>query len=260
MHVAYQPDAASVLVSSLSVAVPAIQTALTSGGLPTPPVDALLVATNPAIGTQTLSLSSLSGLSKVDMDLLHTLGVSDTVQYAATLPTTFVTVLQTGVHASVSHASASDASVSDASVSNASVSDASVGNASVGNASVGNASVSNASVSNASVTSPDTQHASPVGNSTASSPVVAPVPSEAATPATATASVPTLIAVLATVEQFQAVSIHPVVVFSDHAAIFYDAAAVSSNLLKSVTYDFGDGFSISLIGLPAELTHAGVHV
>lgn len=247
MHMVYQPDAASVLVSSLSAAVPATQTALTSGALPTPPVDALLVATNPAIGTQTLPLSSLSGLSKVDMDLLHTLGVPGTVQYAATLPTTFVTVLQTGVHASVSDASASDASASHASASDASVS---------------HASVSDASVSDASVTSPDTQHAPPAGNSTPSSPVVAPVPSEAATPATATASVPTLVAVLATVEQFQAVSIHPVVVFSDHGAIFYDAAAVSSNLsaVKSVTYDFGDGFSISLIGLPAELAHAGVHV
>jgi hypothetical protein len=68
--------------------------------------------------------------------------------------------------------------------------------------------------------------------------------------------------VLVTVEQFQAVAIHPVVVISDHSAIFYDAAAVTQNFnaVASVTYDFSDGFSISLIGLPAELAHAGIHV
>jgi hypothetical protein len=234
VHMAHQPDAAPGLVA-LNAVVPAMQTALT-GALSTPPdLNAPLVAHNPEIGTQSLPLSSLSGISKVDLSLLHTLGVPDTVQYTATLPASVETVLHAGVHASV--------------------------------------------------TSPETKDASPISNATASSPVVPAAAPEAAAhadatatapaatvaapaatvaPAAAPAAVPVLSAVLAAVEQFQAVSIHPVVVFSDqgHAVIFYDDAAVSSNLsaVKSVVYDFGDGFSISLIGLPSELSHAGVHV
>jgi hypothetical protein len=68
--------------------------------------------------------------------------------------------------------------------------------------------------------------------------------------------------VLAIVGQFQAIEIHPALVLTANAAIFYDAAVVDANLsaVASVTYNFGDGFSISLVGLPAELAHAGAHM
>ncbi len=61
---------------------------------------------------------------------------------------------------------------------------------------------------------------------------------------------------------FEAVEAQPAVLVSDHGVIFYDAAAINAqySAVKSVTYDLGDGFSISLVGLPVELTHAGVHV
>ena len=72
--------------------------------------------------------------------------------------------------------------------------------------------------------------------------------------------------VIAVVSEFQAIAIHPVALA--HArmrAIFYDQQAVATQLsaVKSITYDFGDGFSISLVGLPAELAyavHAVAHV
>ena len=106
--------------------------------------------------------------------------------------------------------------------------------------------------------------ASPVAARSATAPeashATAPAAPEAAQGSAA--AVPAMSAVIATVEQFQAGEIRPVVVVTDHAAIFYDAYAVDTALgaVKSVTYDFGDGFSISLVGLPAELAHAGVHV
>jgi hypothetical protein len=88
---------------------------------------------------------------------------------------------------------------------------------------------------------------------------------DAAAPAVsvpAPAAGPDIAAVLAIVHQFQAVEVIPAVVLSAQGAIFYDAYEVTANynLVKSVTYDFADGFSISLVGIPAELTHAGAHV
>jgi hypothetical protein len=68
--------------------------------------------------------------------------------------------------------------------------------------------------------------------------------------------------VIGAVEQFQAAAVHSALVVTSHAAIFYDVAATTSNYgaVAAVTYDFGDGFSVSLVGLPAELPHAGMHV
>lgn len=86
--------------------------------------------------------------------------------------------------------------------------------------------------------------------------------SPAETAAPTAAPVPELSAVMASVLLFQAVEIQPVVLITDHTAIFYDAHAVTTALseVKSVTYNFQDGFSISLVGLPAELAHAVIHV
>jgi hypothetical protein len=69
-------------------------------------------------------------------------------------------------------------------------------------------------------------------------------------------------AVLDAVKGFQSVEVQPVFVMTDHTAIFYDAAAAGNDFgaLKSITYNFDDGFSISLVGLPTELAHVGVHV
>ena len=81
-------------------------------------------------------------------------------------------------------------------------------------------------------------------------------------PTASHAPVPELAMVMASVMQFQAVEVQPVVLITDHAAIFYDAHAVTTDLqdVRSVTYDFQDGFSISLVGLPSELAHAHIHM
>jgi hypothetical protein len=108
--------------------------------------------------------------------------------------------------------------------------------------------------------SPQAAHASPAETAaTASAPAVS---SPDTTAAPTAAPGPELSAVMASVLLFQAVEIQPVVLITDHAAIFYDAHAVTTALseVKSVTYNFQDGFSISLVGLPAELAHAVIHV
>lgn len=110
------------------------------------------------------------------------------------------------------------------------------------------------------VANPHAAHTSPAEATTAMSAPVVSSPSAAAAPAAA--PVPDLSAVMAGIIQFQAVEIQPVVLITDHAAIFYDAHAVATDLpeVRSVTYDFQDGFSISLVGLPAELAHAVIHM
>jgi hypothetical protein len=164
--------------------------------------------------------------------------VPNNVVYTTALPVAFSTVVHAGAHVATVYPAAEHAS------------------------SAGDAATDGPQSSPAPVTTT-------VAHEVAQGPVVA-APAAATTaaeaPAATASSTVTLASnmsvVLATVEQFQAVSTHPVVVFTDHAAIFYDAAAVTTNLsaVKSFTYDFGDGFSISLVGLPAELAHVGLHV
>lgn len=228
----HQQDAATALIVS-SAALPTVQTALLldSPSIPTD-LSAFIAGPNPANGAQYLPLSNLPDIPQADQDLLHTLGVSANVAYTATLPVAVATVLRTGIHTSVTRPAADEhASSAD------------------------NATTPPLAV--APVHSASGPEAEAPAATTAATPVTVATPV-----APTTAATPDLSAVLVTVEQFQAVAIHPVVVISDHSAIFYDAAAVTQNFnaVASVTYDFNDGFSISLIGLPAELAHAGVHV
>ncbi len=65
-------------------------------------------------------------------------------------------------------------------------------------------------------------------------------------------------AVLDIVKEFQAEAAQPVVLVTEHMVVVYDAKAISNDLsaVTSITYDFKDGSSIRLAGLPAELHHA----
>jgi hypothetical protein len=250
-----QQDAATAPVFLSSAAGLTIQTTLLSGSLLIPTEQIAFAGTpDPAQGAQHLSLSSLPDISKADLDLLHTLGVSDNVAYTATLPTAIATVLWTGTHASVSGTSITH-SAADFIVptNNATASSPDVAPVHL---TIGSDAEAPAAVA-ATVPATATE-------TTAAATIAPPVP--VATPATvaipAPPATPDMSSVLNTVEQFQAIAIHPVVVISDHSAIFYDAAAVTNDFsaVRAVTYDLSDGFSISLIGLPAELSHAGVHV
>jgi hypothetical protein len=207
-------------------------------GSPLPPP--AIVAVDPEAAVTYVSLSGISSISAADKALLQTLGLTGNVTYLNDLPSVFSQAVKVGTHAEV-HAAAADTSHA------------------------------------ATETPADTVSTPPAAEVTASAasvsaaapvPSVAPTssasPSEAAphaTSATATAAVPDLSAVIAAVERFQSVEVHPVVLLTPHAAIFYDAAAIETNpqSVHSVTYDFGDGFSISLVGLPAELAYAAVH-
>ncbi len=98
----------------------------------------------------------------------------------------------------------------------------------------------------------------------ASSAETATTASAPAVPSSGTSAAPALdlSAVMASVLLFQAVEVQPVVLLTSNGAIFYDAYAMATQLsqVRSVTYDFPDGFSISLVGLPAELAHAHLAV
>ena len=173
-----------------------------------------------------VSLSTLIAIPKADIDLLRALGASDNVAYLSTVPATLSTVLNSGMHKAASPVAA--LSHVDAT-----------------------AQTPAHPASTAVVAAPEAVPMAPASGA------VMPHVNEATT--TATGSV--LSGVLAAVQAFQAVETHPVVLITDHSAIFYDAAPITTNLpaVKSITFDLGDGFSVSLVGLPAELAHASVH-
>ncbi len=219
----------------LTFAVLPAEAATVAGPVTAPPPLLPVVAVDPEVGSgggggvTYVSLSGLPDISSADKALLQTLGLTGDVTYLNGLPPVFSNAVKTGSH-TVVHAAAA-------------------------------AEISHA----AAETSP-----SPANNVTTPVPSVTPEPVATETPATHSAApatapaaaVPDMSAVIAAVMQFQAVEIHPVVLITAHAAIFYDAAAVTTQpgAVQSITYDFGDGFSISLVGLPAELAHGVVHV
>ena len=232
-HAGLEPDAGSVLSLHSSFAGPAMLAALPGSAF----LDSALP--DPTAGVRLVPLTALSSIAKPDMDLLHALNVPDNVPYTPALPIALSTVVHTGVHVATinpiaEHASSTGQPPTAAPPLAAPVASTGIPEAAQGPAVVG--------APPAAASADAGAHAITV-------------------PSTATAA-PNLSVVLTTVEQFQAVSTHPVVVFTTDAAIFYDAAAVTGNLsaVKSFTYDFGDGFSISLIGLPAEFAHIGIHV
>ena len=169
-------------------------------------------------------LLSLSSIPKADLDLLHALKTPDNVPYLVDLPASLSTKLQTGVHSDVVHTDASQTAS----------------------------------------TVPISQTPTTVIASNAPAPQISPAEATATTPSAHSASsvlMTDMGSVLAAVQQFQNAAAQPALVVTDHVAIFYDAAATSYHYgaVTSVTYDFGDGFSISLVGLPSELPHASMH-
>jgi len=221
-HIVAQPDATLGLVFLGGIG-PVAQTAPLSMALPlqiNPGVN--VPALDPASAAQHLPLAALSSISKADLSLLHALGAPDNVAYAATLPAAFSTMLQIGVHTGTVNSAVAHTSSAEASTAPTAVEP---------EAAQGSTSAAHAAITTTA-------------------------------PAAVATTAPDMSAVLAAVQQFQAVEIQPVLVLTVHAAIFYDAAAVDTNFgaVKSVTYDFGDGFSVSLVGLPAELSHVSVHV
>ena len=114
--------------------------------------------------------------------------------------------------------------------------------------------------------------ASPVKSSAVSVAPLAPASHKAALPPAAALSVVTafhhaaplqlpatdLHAVLDSVKEFQAEAAQPVVLVTEHMVVVYDVKAIDNDLsaVTSITYDFKDGSSISLVGLPTELHHA----
>jgi hypothetical protein len=187
--------------------------------LPASPVpDSLLAPPHSMSAMQALPLAAVSGIPKVELDLLHALHAPEIVPFSASLPAAFSTVLQAGVHTVIAHPDAAQPE------------------------STGAAPAASAAQSAAGLTT---------------SPAMTSVSTTTTAPAT-----PDMKVVLVAVEQFQAVAVQTVLMMTPHAAIFYDAAAttMSYGAVTSVTYDFGDGFSISLVGLPSELPHAAAHM
>jgi hypothetical protein len=189
-------------------------------------------------GAQLLPLSALSGIPKAELNLLQALSVPDHVYYVATFPAIFSTALQTGVHREVAHADTTHAP-----------SPSHAPSPPVAEPAPAPPPAAEPPAVQASASAPEAVSPTPA-------PAVGTTPSSAVVPATDMSSV------LGAVEQFEAAAVHSALVLTPHAAIFYDVAATTSNYgaVAAVTYDFGDGFSISLVGLPAELPHAVLHV
>jgi hypothetical protein len=197
-----------------------------------PPTD---MAPNPTVTVQLRSLSGLADVPQADKALLQALGVTNAVPYDSVPPAALSNLIHAEAHTTAISAYAG--SVSSIELM--------------------------ATPTPASTHVTATAAPSQVTTVTASVLVSTAAPGLAAAPvAPALSTAPDIATIQAIVQNFQALEIQPMVLVSDHGAIFYDAYAVNTqySAVKSVTYDFGDGFSISLVGLPAELTHAGAHV
>ena len=204
-----------------------------SSSLP-PPV----VALDPAAGVTYVSLSGLASISQADKAVLQTLGLTGNVSFLNGLPQVFSDVVKTGSHTEVHTATAQTQ----------------------------HAAADTTQAAPASTTAADPATATPATAPTTGSDTT---PSSPASAPAAAAPVPDINTVITVVSEFLAIAKHPVYLVSSNAsnvdAIFYDEQAVATQLsaVKSITYDFGDGFSISLVGLPAELAyavHAVAHV
>jgi hypothetical protein len=234
------PSTLAHVASPLDI-VPSLAAAGTAGSL-SPSVSVTLPVpaspdmnlTGPVVlpGAHFVPLTVLSDLPKSDLDLLHALSVPSVVQYVPTLPAPLSKVLEGGVHSNPVHSPDAHAPSAGTATSPA-VADAGSAHGSAG--------------------------ALPAATATT---VPTTTTTTNATSATAAAMAPDMSAVLVAVEQFQSAAQQPALVMTDHAAIFYDAAATTSSFgaVKSITYDFDNGFSVSLVGLPTELAHVALHV
>jgi hypothetical protein len=217
-----KPDAAHMLPPPDAPSFPAVAA----------PADA---AANSAVSAQVVALAGLSNIPHADKVMLQSLGVADAVAYAPVPPATLAIVIHAEAHTTAVNTHGGSASPTDVA----------------------------AAPTQAAAHVTTTADASELTKAAPSAPVVAVAPGSAAPPVSpALTAAPDISAVMSIVQHFQTAEVQPTVMLSEHGAIFYDAYAVNTqySAVKSVTYDFGDGFSISLVGLPTELTHAGAHV
>jgi hypothetical protein len=205
-------------------------------GLPPPDAPTLPAAMtstgatpDPGANVPHVSLSGSPNIPNADKVLLLALGIPDSVGYTSTMTPALSTIMHTSVHTTAINDGAP-------------------------------ASPAGPAVATPVTPTVDSSH---LTQESVSVPVAAGSPGPAvASSAAGPNAAPDMVTVLTIVQLFQAVEVQPALLLNNHGAIFYDVAAINTqySAVKSVTYDFGDGFSISLVGLPAELTHAGAHV
>jgi len=243
-----------------------------------------LSISEPASGAQLLPLSALSGIPKAELDLLHALNVPNYVPYVATLPAILSIALQTGVHTGVVHSDVTDTSfpapatpppVAEPAAASPPVAEPAAASPPVAEPAAAPPPVAEPAaapppVAEPAAASPPGHHHHVTEHTAALAPASAlyagssaPAPTVEATPSSGV-PMTDMSSLLGAVEQFEiaAGAGNSALVVTSHAAIFYDVAATTANYgaVAAVTYDFGDGFSISLVGLPAELPHTGMHV
>ena len=161
--------------------------------------------------------------------LVHALGGNEPILYAATLPD----ALSVPLHASV-HTTADDL-------------------ASQLHAAAAGASASSATASGGAAAAPAEAASAASGSDGASTQAA-----HALVSTTSTLPAGDLSAVLANVETFTAeVGPHVVVLATSSQVIVFDSYAIDHTpaAVAAVTYDFADGKSVSLVGLPSELPH-----
>jgi hypothetical protein len=185
------------------------------------------------------ALSDTQGLAGT---LLHALGGNEPILFTTALPDTFAAPLRVGVHTVADDTSPSQV-----------------------HAAVAGAVTSPASASSVAATSPIPGEPAAASASGTTSTPTAPAP--AAPPPLLSASEPPLLsasemsAVLANMQAFSVeVGSHLTVLVTSNQVILYDSNAVDHTpaAVSAVTYEFADGSSVSLVGLPSELPHAPV--
>ena len=197
-----------------------------AGASPPLPVAAI----EPVAVVTYVSLSGLASIPQADKAVLQTLGLTGSVSYVNGLPPVFSDVVKQGDHTEVHPAAAQTQHTA---------------------ATTSQAAADSTAAPDPGVAPPATVPAT--GADAVASPVSTPVPA---------APLPDINTVITVVSEFEAIAVHPVALLTPNGAIFYDQQAVATTPysgLKAITYDFGDGFSISLVGLPAELAYAVGH-
>jgi hypothetical protein len=213
----------------------AITAHLTGPNLPTLPVTASAVTSAEHAG-------SAPGASGVAASLLGLLGGSEPVLYFDTLPAKLAPPLHESVHVTPA---------SLLTVTHADVSQPTAPAVSQSPAPVSHPTSTASATSSAETTTPLS-----AGGSGSGHPAAAPAP----TPAAAVSS-PDLASVLAIMQNFATqVGPHLAVLVSGNQVVEYDYFAVDHTpaSVSAVTYDFTDGSHLSLVGLPAELSHAHI--
>jgi len=172
-------------------------------------------------GGPPMHVAGLSAVQDLAVTVLHVLGGNEPLVYQDALPAAFIAPLHDSVHATHAVAAESESSTQAATA------------------------VDSAAVHAGSA---------PVAGGTASA-----APAQTPAALAPELSLADLNAVLANMQAFtKEVGSHLAVLVTSTQVIAYDAYAVDHTpaAVTAVTYDFVDGSSISLVGLPAELPHA----